>query len=171
MPKLLIVLGVIAVGMAGIFSYLRFRPQPAAARVDPAVMVASALSVLERSEEHGLTDEQVEDVLPLLRVLRDLDPAEAEPARVLARSIMEVLTPEQRAEIERRRARAQARREPGGGPPSRAQRVGPGPSGPQAPGGVRVRGAARQRLLGRLIERLETRDEWEEPWTSDFGDR
>lgn len=159
-PRVLIAFGVILVGTAGILWYVRMRPEPAAAaRMDPAVTVATALAALERSENHRLSERQLAQILPLLRVLRDLDPSEVEPGRALARAILDVLSSEQRAEIQRFRDEARSRREAGGTPP-RAQRL--GAAGPQAggaapPGAVRVRGAARQRLLGRLIERLETR--------------
>lgn len=156
MPRAIIVLGVLLVGAAGILWYVRMRPQPAAARIDPAVTVATALGVLERSEDHRLSAGQLNTMLPLLRVLRDLDPSEVEPARALARAILGVLTPEQRAEIQRVREEARSRREAGGTPQARRLGAAGRPSAAGAPGALRVSGAARQRLLGRLIERLET---------------
>lgn len=126
----------ILIAIAGISIYGRMTPAPVAARGDPAVLVATALAALERSDD-PLTDEQRDAVLPLLRVLRDVDPAEVEPSRALAQAIMDALSSDQRAEIERLREEARAR--------------------PGAPGG-QARAAVRQRLLGRLVERLETHD-------------
>ena len=169
MLRVLIVAGVTLISIAGIIIYGRITPRPVAARPDPAVLIATAVTALERSDTYRLTDEQRDAVLPLLRVLRDTDAADAEPSRALAQEIMNVLSPEQRAEVERMREEArrrqQERRAAQGAPGDRqGDRPGPGgfgatPDGPGA-GGVNTRARAqiRQRLLGRLIERLETRE-------------
>jgi len=168
MLRVVIVAGVILISIAGIIIYGRMSPRPVAARPDPAVLVATALTALERSDTHRLSEAQVSTILPLLRVLRDTDAADAEPSRALAQEIMNVLSPEQRAEVERMREEArrrqQERRAAQGAPGDRqGDRPGPGgfgatPDGPGA-GGVNTRARAqiRQRLLGRLIERLELR--------------
>jgi hypothetical protein len=158
----------VALAAAAIFVYSRPRPNPVTARADPAVMVANAVGVLMRSETHALTGEQIASILPLLRVLRDTDPNDAEVSRALAREINSILTPEQRAEVERMREEARQRREESGS--QRQRRAGPGFNPPgdggsgvqpggvgRGPGGARSRGEIRQRLIGRLIERLEDR--------------
>lgn len=158
----------VALAAAVIVAYSRPRPNPVAARADPAVMVANAVGVLMRSDTHALTGEQIASILPLLRVLRDTDPNDAEVSRALAREINSILTPGQRAEVERMREEARQRREESGS--RRQRRAGPGfdPPGDGGPGvqpggagrgaeGTRSRGEMRQRLIGRLIERLEDR--------------
>lgn len=150
--RALVIAGVIiALAVIVIVAYSRPRPNPVTARADPAVMVANAVGILMRSETHALTGEQIASILPLLRVLRDTDPNDAEVSRALAREINSILTPEQRAEVERMRDEARQRREAQGG-----QAGVPG-GGSRAPGGARPRGEIRQRLLSRLIERLEDR--------------
>ncbi len=153
MPRVLIAAGVILIGIAGVIIYGRITPRPVAPRPDPAVLVATALTALERSDAYRLSETQVAAILPLLRVLRDTDPAEVEPSRALAQEIIGMLSGDQRAEIERLRVEAQRRqqerRAAQGAPGSqRGARPGPGGFGAQI----------RQRLLGRLIERLETRE-------------
>jgi hypothetical protein len=168
MPWALTVAGVMLIGIAGIIMYGRMSPRPVAARPDPAVLVAAALTALGRSDTYRLTDEQRDAVLPLLRVLRDTDAADVEPSGALAQEIMNVLSPEQRAEVERMREEArrrQAERRAAQGAPGGPQGDRPGPGGSGAtPGGpgagvnTRARAQIRQRLLGRLIERLELRE-------------
>ncbi|MGH2399215.1 MAG: hypothetical protein ACRDF6_05165, partial [bacterium] len=112
----------------------------------------------------------IASILPLLRVLRDTDPNDAEVSRALAREITGLFTAEQRAEVERMRSEGRERREGQGGAPGQQRRGGPGVAssdegpqarapggGPRGPGGMRPRGEMRQRLLSRLIERLEDR--------------
>lgn len=155
---MLVIAGVILVlAAAGILAYSRPTPNPVAARADPAVMVANAVGVLMRSETHALTGEQIASILPLLRVLRDTDPNDMEVSRALAREISSMLTPEQRAEVERMREEARQRREAQGGQEQR--RAGPrfNPPGDGGQAGARSRGEIRQRLLSRLLERLEDR--------------
>lgn len=168
--KLTLVIAGVIVALAAvvIFAYTRPSPNPVAARADPALMVANAVGMLMRSETHALTGEQIASILPLLRVLRDTDPNDAEVSLALAREINSLLTPEQRAEVERMRAEARQRREGQGGQEQRrggpgftspgdgAQARAPG-VGPRASGGTQPRGEMRQRLLSRLIERLENR--------------
>ncbi|HXF81468.1 MAG TPA: hypothetical protein VNN19_01750 [bacterium] len=143
-------LGLVLAGMLGVAGYLRPRPQPIAARADPVAGVLAAVVLLERTPEHRLSGEQLQTVLPLLRVLRDLDPSDVEPARALARAIMDTLTPAQREVIQRARQEARAGR----------SRLPPAVGGRTEGGGTMDLGrrpAARRQLLARLIERLETR--------------
>ena len=175
MKRVLIVVGLILVLAAGgILAYARFKSPPAPARGDPAIAAAVAVGALLRSETHRLTGEQIAAVLPLLRVLRDTDPNDAEASRALAEEITRVFTPEQRAELARLREEARARREEraaqGGAPGAARRRSGPGfvPGGPGVSGGpggtpeaapgVRSRAELRRRLLDRLIQRLEELD-------------
>lgn len=159
---------IVALAAVVIVAYSRPRPNPVTALADPAVMVANAVGILMRSDSHALTGEQIAAILPLLRVLRDTDPNDTEVSRALAREISSNLTPVQRAEVERMRGEARQRREAQGGQAQR--RGGPGvdspegggqagaPGGtPRVPGGARARGEIRQRLLSRLIARLEDR--------------
>jgi len=168
--RTLLAAGLVALlAVGGVIASGRLRPRPVAARGDPAVLAAIALGALERSETHALTAEQVSAVLPLLRVLRDTDPNDAEPSRALAQEIMSLLTPDQRAEVERLREEARRRQQERGGSGGPAGRgLGPptGGSGAQGsaagPGrrgvaGSRSRAEIRQRVLTRLITRLEQR--------------
>lgn len=180
MRRTLVIAGIVLlVAASAVVAYTRLRPQPAAARADPALTVALAIGTLERGGTYRLSDEQVAAVLPLLRVLRDTDPNDLEASRVLAREIMAQLTAAQRAELDRVREQAQRRRqEQGGQRPRRPGRpgaggvgpggpgtlgpggpgaLGPGPGGAPGQAGGRSRAEIRQRLLGRLIEVLENR--------------
>ncbi|MGH2348853.1 MAG: hypothetical protein ACRDFT_05245 [bacterium] len=149
----------------GAFAYVKLRPGSVQAQQDPALQIALALTALERSESHQLTEEQIKTVLPLLRVLRDTDPSNTEVSRALVVSIRKVLTPEQLAALEQMRQEAQARRDQDGGPGVQRPRrgpggpglpgVGPGAADPQARNALRAQ--ARQALLARLIRRLENR--------------
>lgn len=159
---------VVGVAAIAVFGATRLRPNPVTARADPAMMIANAIGILMRSEAHALTDDQVTRVLPLLRVLRDIDPNDADVSRALAREIQSQLTAEQRAEVERVREEARQRREAQGdgqgerrgsgfGPPGEGGRIAaPGAGQPRA-GAAAGRVQLRQRLLSRLIERLENR--------------
>lgn len=146
---------VVAVSAGVVLAYRQFGGRPAQAqRGDPAIAITAAIRVLERSEPYRLTGEQVKEILPLLKVLRDTDPNDVEAARALGEQIRATFTPAQRAEIERVREEARQRR----------QSTEPGRPGPTRPGGgqgVTDRGTSRaelrQRILSRLIERLESR--------------
>jgi len=162
MKRTLLVAGAAVVLVAGaLVAYGRFKPSSVAARADPAVAVAVALGALERSEGHALSADQVSAILPLLRVLRDTDPNDAEPSRALARAIMNLLTPEQRAEIERLREEARRRQQergPGPAAPGGAPGAGPGLFASQRTAVSSDRRAElRRRVLSRLITRLEQR--------------
>jgi len=158
------VLAVLAVVLIG---YLRIRPAPAGQQPDVAVSLAFSLRVLLTDDPNvALTNEQVKAILPLLRVLRDTDPADEAASRALAEEIRNRLTPEQRAAIARMREDAQAQR-----PLGQAPQFGPGgPSGPGGPGVLGRPGAIagaggpgstradlRRQILTRLIERLQSR--------------
>src|SRR3990170_326917 len=138
MKRVLIVVGLILVLAAGgVLAYARFKFPPAPARGDPAIAAAGAVGALLRSEIHRLSGEQIAAVLPLLRVLRDTDPNDAEASRALAEEITRVFTSEQRAELARLRDEARARRE------ERAAQGG-GPGGPGGTPGMRSRADLRR---------------------------
>lgn len=149
MRRVLIVVGLILVLAAGgVLAYARLRPRPVPARADPASAAAGAVGALLRSDTHRLSGEQIAAVLPLLRVLRDTDPNDAEASSALAEEITRVFTSEQRAELARLRDEARPRRE------ERAAQGG-GPGGPGGTPGMRSRAELRRRLLDRLIRRME----------------
>ena len=151
---------VLAVG--GVLAYRQFRGRPVQGqRGDPAIAAASAIRVLERSG-HPLTTEQVQTVLPMMKVLRDTDPNDVEASRALAEQIRVVFTREQHAELEQAREEALQRRQSreGRGPGTDRQRgprgFGPPSRGQGGPGGFN-RAEFRQRILSRLIQQLESR--------------
>lgn len=155
---------VVAIIAAGAYAYTQFQPGPVQAqRGDPAIAIATTIRVLERSEQYRLTQEQVKEILPLLKVLRDTDPNDAEASRALAEQVRATFTPAQRAEIERVRDEARRQRQStdpersGPGRPGAGRGFGP-PGGSQG-GSDRgfSRAEFRQRMLSRLIERLESR--------------
>jgi len=122
-------------------------------RGDPALRVALAIVALERSQEHRLTREQAGKILPLLKVLRDTRAEDREVAEAIADQVQGVLTPEQRAALQKLREEARERvRRPGGpgpGPPGRGQ---------DGPGSDPARRAEfRQRALDRAIRIVEAR--------------
>lgn len=142
MKRTLVIAAVIVLALAaGALAYRQYRFRQAAPRGDPAVAVAVTIRALERSEKSRLSGDQVKAILPLLRVLRDTDPNDAEASRALAEQIRAQLTPEQLAALERMREEFRRRRE----------------SGEVRPGRPRSRAEARQRTLSRLIQRLEDR--------------
>jgi len=160
--RVLLIGGMMAVlVVGGLLVYGRLRPRPASTRGDPAVLVALAITALERGGQ-ALSREQVSAVLPLLRVLRDTDPRDEEVSRALARQILEVLTAEQRREIQRLQ-RERRRRQDGGagqGPDEPRGRGEPGRLGGLAARRPIVGPSAaevRRRVLDRLIARLEQR--------------
>jgi hypothetical protein len=167
--KALVAVIIVVVVAVGAFAYFKLRPRATAqGQQDPALQVALALTALERSESHQLSDDQIRTVLPLLRVLRDTNPDNADVTRALVTSIRKVLTPEQLAALEQMRVEAQARRDQDGGPGLQRPRRGPGGPGqglaPGGPGGApnpqtraAFRAQARQAILSRLILRLENR--------------
>ncbi len=176
MKRPLLIAIIIVALIGGVFAYARLRPRASTAqRADPALAIAVAIGALERSDEFQLTAEQTKAILPLLRVLRDTDPNEVEVSRALAEAIREELTPDQLAELDRvrqeaasRRAQAQGgqgqrRRAPGqfgsGGPGFGPGGLGVAPGAGSARTGANAaaRAQIRQRLLSRLIERLEQR--------------
>lgn len=141
--KVLIALGAILIVAAGALYYFKFRPASAQAQPDPAIQISIALGALERSESHRLTTDQIQKILPLLRVLRDTHPGDVEASRSLAQAIRAELTSDQLAEIERLRTEAQARRDQGSDqqpPPRRRNPGGPGPGFGPGPGGPTIIG-------------------------------
>ena len=160
----IIAIVVVAVSAGGLLAYRQFGPRPAQAqRADPGVAVATAIRILERSEQHRLTEEQIRTVLPLLRVLRDTDLNDVEPSRALADEIRSTFTPAQLDEVARVREEAQRRRQsaeagrPGSDRPGGGQGFGAPGGGPTGAGRGFSRAEFRKQILSRLIERLESR--------------
>ena len=159
MKRALIIAGVIIVLVGGgVWAYTRWRSRPAAQRGDPALATALAIRALEQGGDRRLSKDQIGQILPLLKVLRDTDPNDAEVSRALAGQVQGILTSEQRDALQRIREEARTRRQQSGqavGP-----RRGPGPGGGPGvgpPGGPGSRAELRQRMLGRLIDYLEAR--------------
>jgi len=149
------ILGVIFVVLAvGLATYWRLRPSPPPLQGDPALALAVALVGLDRTPEGGLSPDQVKHMLPLLRVLRDIDPNDVAASRAMTEEIRNLLTPEQRAAIARRREEVQAQRQPGQAPRGAAGGS-RGPLGPGVSGGDRA--ALRRQIFTLLIERLQSR--------------
>lgn len=130
-------------------------------RGDPAVRVALAVLALERSGEQPLTPDQARQILPLLKVLRDTSPDDRQVSQAIADQILAILTPDQRAALERMREQAQERlrqSRPGGSPGPGVG--GPGPGGP-GPGGASPdpgrRAELRRRAIDRAIRVLEAK--------------
>ncbi len=146
---------VVTVAAGGVIAYRQFGPRPVQAqRADPGVAIATAIRILERSEQHRLTEEQIRTLLPLLRVLRETDPNDAEPSRALAAQIQATFTPAQRDEIVRLREEARRRRQSAEAGRRELDRTGGGPAGA---GRGFSRAEFRKQILSRLIERLESR--------------
>ncbi len=172
---------VAAAGLAaGGFYYYGLRTRQAAQPQrprDPGFLVIASIRALERNEETRLTKEQVVRILPFVKALKDVPTSDSEAAAVIARAVVEALTPEQRAALEQMRKRLQeaARQRgsapgipgaPGGGV------AGPGLGGPGGPGfgpgaGAGAGGAGmlsdeeraeiRKRTFERVIRYLERR--------------
>lgn len=166
MKKILLVAGAIIVVLAaGVLVFLRFEQRPAQEQGDPAIAVAVAIGALERTPDHQLAKEQVNAILPLLRVLRDTDPGDAPASQALVEGIRTILAPEQIAAVRRMREEVRAGRQsaqasrrgnpgPGGG---FGPGGGPGPGSSRPPRGAASQTEIRQRALARLIQYLESR--------------
>lgn len=122
-------------------------------RGDQAVRVALVVMALERSGEQPLTPDQARQILPLLKVLRDTSPDDRQVSQAIADQIFAILTPDQRAALERLREQAQERiRQRGQGGPPGPGVGGPGPGGP-GPGGASPDPARRAEFRRRTIDR------------------
>src|SRR3989304_713365 len=126
-------------------------------RGDPAVGAALAGLALEGGGGEGFSADQARQILPLLKVLRDTSPEDRQITQAIADQIFAILTPAQRAALDRLREQARdrlQRRRPGAGPPA------PGVGGP-GPGGLNPdparRAEGRRRTLERAIRLLESR--------------
>lgn len=119
------VVGVAVVAGAG-YWWTQRQAQAKRPRGDPAVATAQALVALQRApglDAVRLTTQQIDTIIPLLRVLRDSDPNDREAVAAVVRDIRAVLTAEQIRALEGLRDRAlqrvagtrQARRRPPGG--------------------------------------------------------
>lgn len=79
------------------------QPQRAA---DPGFALVLSIRVLERDPETRLSREQIQQVLPFIKALKDVPLSDAEAAAVIARAVRETFTQEQRAALEEARRRA-----------------------------------------------------------------
>jgi hypothetical protein len=124
--------------------------QPARAR-DPGLAVVLAIRLLERSPDTELTSGQIVKILPFVKALKDIPPADVEVAGAIARAVRDILTPEQRRAMEEaaRRARERLQGSSGGSAPGGFSGV-PGASRPGggAPGDVPGAAGARRSAQG-----------------------
>ena len=131
--------------------YARRTPaaQPAQRPRDPGFALILAIRTLERNPETRLSKQQVARALPFIKALKDVPPADAEAAAVIARGVRDTFTPQQIAALEEARRRFLERQ--------RAQGVPAGslPAG-DAPGGE---GAGPPRGLGASGGPGDTSDE------------
>lgn len=124
-------------------------------RGDPALRVAVAVLALQRSGDQELTADQIKQILPLLKVLRDTSPDDHPAVQAIADQIVTLFTPAQRAALDRLRAQ---------GPPQVQQRSPGNPAGPRPGVGGAGSGSTpdptrraefRRRALDRAIRLLE----------------
>ncbi len=124
-------------------------------RGDPALRVAIAVLALQRSGDQQLTADQIKQILPFLKVLRDTSPDDRPAVQAIADQIVTLFTPVQRAALDRLRAQ---------GPPQFQQR---NPAGSVRPGVGRAgpsgstpdparRAEFRRRAIERAIRVLES---------------
>jgi hypothetical protein len=133
---------------------------------DPWLTVLFAIRTLERSDDTRLSKEQIVQILPFVKALKDV-PASDDAGIVIARAIRDTFTPEQKAALEAARQQFQSRsQQPQGGPPGGlgggeggAPSAGPaGAGGPQGSGGSdEQRAQFRSRAFERMIRYLERR--------------
>lgn len=132
---------------------------PTTPRGDPALRVAAAVLALGRGGEEPLSVEQARKILPLMKVLRDTSPEDRAASQALADEVLAILTPAQRAALERLREQAQDRAgqrgQPGGPPGSGPGDPGAGQGG--APPDPSRRAEFRRRAIDRAIRLLETK--------------
>jgi hypothetical protein len=81
---------------------------------DPAFAVILALRTLEREPETRLTREQITAILPWVKALKDVPPADGEAAAVIAGAVRRQFTPAQQAALDEARRRFQERQGQGG---------------------------------------------------------
>lgn len=143
--------------------------QPAQRPRDPGLALILAIRTLERNPETRLSKEQIARALPFVKALKDVPPADAEAAAVIARAVRDTFTPQQIAALEEARRRFLERQRsqgvpagslpagdaPGGegaGPPR-----GLGASGGQGGISDEQRAQLRARAFERMIRYLERR--------------
>jgi hypothetical protein len=145
------------------------RGQPAGGPVrsrDPGLAVLFAIRTIERSDDTRLSREQIARILPFVKALKDVPPAD-EAGAIIARAITDAFTPAQQAALEEARRQFQSRgRQPQGALPGGmgggdgAGPVGGAPSGggPAGPGITdEQRAQFRTRAFERMIRYLERR--------------
>ncbi len=128
--------------LAGGAYYLASGRSAPARPADPGLAAVLAIRVLERDPATRLTREQAAAILPLLRALQEVPPADTEAAAAFARAIREAFTSQQREALQ-----ALRRRQGGAGP------GGPQGAGPRLPGApLRPGPEQREQLLARLLQ-------------------
>jgi hypothetical protein len=151
--------------------YARRTPaaQPAQRPRDPGFALVLAIRALERNPETRLSKEQIARVLPFIKALKDVPPADAEAAAVIARAVRDTFTPEQIAALEEERRqfleRQRSQGVPAGSLPAGdatgGEGVGPprglGASGGQGAISDEQRAQFRARAFERMIRYLERR--------------
>ncbi|MGQ0571763.1 MAG: hypothetical protein ACT4P5_19845 [Armatimonadota bacterium] len=139
--------------------YTRSKPaaQPQRA-VDPGFQLILAIRALERTPETQLTKEQIARILPFVKALKDVPPADADAAGAIAQAVRDAFTPEQRSALEEARKRFQERMRTqgaqagGGGGFGGGEGGGSGASGPGA--GAQLNDERRAQFRTRACERM-----------------
>lgn len=147
--------------------------QPQRAR-DPGVALILSIRVLERDPQTRLSRQQIQQVLPFIKALKDIPLSDAEAAAAIARAVRETFTQEQRAALEEARKRVLEQRGaqglPAGGDRQGGVNPGGGGFGPPGGGGAvagppgggagltdEEREQLRRRAFERMIRYLERR--------------
>jgi hypothetical protein len=137
---------------------------------DPGFAVLLALRTLDRNPDTRLTKEQIQEILPFVKALKDVPASDADAAAAIARAVRDRFTPAQQAALEEARRQFQERQRgeagsgggdgggPGGapgGPPGAAS----GARGGQPGGQIsdEQRNQFRARAFERMIRTLERR--------------
>jgi hypothetical protein len=130
---------------------------------DAGLSVVLAIRTLERDEDTRLTKEQIRQILPFVKALKDVSSAD-EAGFIIAKAISDTFTPAQHAALEEARKRF-AERQRQGGPPGAGGAGGEGTGGEGAGGAGggfaamtdEQRAQLRKRAFERVIRYLERR--------------
>lgn len=126
---------IVIVLVGGGVYYKRSQPssQPQRAR-DPGFGLILSIRTLEGESETQLSKEQIARILPFVKALKDIPPADAEAITVIVRAVTDTFTPAQKVALEEARKRFQERQRSqgaqAGGPPG----AGAAPGSGNAPG-------------------------------------
>lgn len=143
--------------------------QPAQRPRDPGFALVLAIRALERNPQTRLSKEQIARTLPFIKALKDVPPADAEAAAVIARAVRDMFTPQQNAALEEARRQFLERQRAQGAPAGRlpagdapgGEGAGPprglGASGGQGDISDEQRAQFRARAFERMIRYLERR--------------